>query len=759
MVNTETIKVAFSKQGQLYRNLYCAECNYIDRSDILFLKADAYCKKNVKFFHMQKHATREAFLEYVSQNCEMKYRLPGSTSLSAVTSNICFESKKVIDYCSYGSPKEQEMQCNGYSAPVIALLSNNKEGVYKNIHCAQCQGYSVIRYSCPGVRSHRTPSSMAILADFTSSSDVLEDECQVGYVFDRVTKTCREIFCPPMFKKVNNVCSPTSTVNPKTQMLPDGPLLYQVIITVSSDISGMNTSLHDNLKAQIMRGIYDKKQHFNKSIPMKVKENCFSDMIKYRLPYDTNMHAQQTDEACLVIDIDSSIIQNHMLSFAGVLEKAFGSLQAIVNATALIFVNHDIFTAYSCPKGVAKRYHGEDIQIVNETVRIDEMIFDMSNILMGIGMTDLEKNRTIISPFWVTVCKLDLHDCPMVSFFFEEYVKTNNSVLLKDSGLLLNETDFFINNGTILICLKKLNFLLVEQYMFFTSSEIQGWMTMIGSSLSIFCLFITLIVYSLLSSLRTLPGKCIIGLSFSLLCAQLLLQLNIHFTAIRLLCKALAISLHFFWLASFTWMSILAFDISQTFADNAQLKSEVQKSLLFKKYAILSIILPTLFVTACVIIDILTDLPFQYGGTKACWIGGNTALLYSFGIPVAVAIFLNISFFLRALCGIIKATKIAKQATKDKSNNNQLLLYTKIASLMGFTWVFGFLAALTKVQELWYIFIAFNSLQGVFISISFTFTRRVLRLIKQKLGPQTNDSQNGNTGVTSLSRSSQNEKH
>ena len=61
------------------------------------------------------------------------------------------------------------------------------------------------------------------------------------------------------------------------------------------------------------------------------------------------------------------------------------------------------------------------------------------------------------------------------------------------------------------------------------------------------------------------------------------------------------------------------------------------------------------------------------------------------------------------------------------------LIMFQIASLMGFTWIFGYIAAFTDVEALWYIYIILNSLQGVFIFISFICNRRVGLLWSKKL--------------------------
>ncbi|RWS01256.1 hypothetical protein B4U79_11195 [Dinothrombium tinctorium] len=49
---------------------------------------------------------------------------------------------------------------------------------------------------------------------------------------------------------------------------------------------------------------------------------------------------------------------------------------------------------------------------------------------------------------------------------------------------------------------------------------------------------------------------------------------------------------------------------------------------------------------------------------------------------------------------------------------------------MGFTWDFGFIASFNGIAFLWYPFIIFNGLQGVFIFLSFSFKRKTYESIK-----------------------------
>ena len=88
--------------------------------------------------------------------------------------------------------------------------------------------------------------------------------------------------------------------------------------------------------------------------------------------------------------------------------------------------------------------------------------------------------------------------------------------------------------------------------------------TYIGGGLSVFGLLMLLAVYSWFSELRNLPGKIVMSLSGALLIYQVCFFLTGQ-TERRGVCSAVAIVLHYFLLASFTWMSVMAFEVARTF--------------------------------------------------------------------------------------------------------------------------------------------------------------------------------------------------
>ena len=97
-------------------------------------------------------------------------------------------------------------------------------------------------------------------------------------------------------------------------------------------------------------------------------------------------------------------------------------------------------------------------------------------------------------------------------------------------------------------------------------SAVLIYVTFTGTLLSIISLCFLLCVYFCFTELRNLPGKCLISLSVALLCYQaVFLGAAVKPRKVDALCKVVAIFLHFFLLAAFSWMSVMAFDTASTF--------------------------------------------------------------------------------------------------------------------------------------------------------------------------------------------------
>ena len=100
--------------------------------------------------------------------------------------------------------------------------------------------------------------------------------------------------------------------------------------------------------------------------------------------------------------------------------------------------------------------------------------------------------------------------------------------------------------------------------------NIQGYLTVIGLSLSIMCLLAVVMTYIRFKTLRTVPGLVLLSLSISLLAYQSTLLVSSFVTLRTAGCKTVAILLHFMILNSFAWMTAMSYDVSKTFSQNGK---------------------------------------------------------------------------------------------------------------------------------------------------------------------------------------------
>ncbi|XP_011668512.2 adhesion G-protein coupled receptor G2-like [Strongylocentrotus purpuratus] len=308
------------------------------------------------------------------------------------------------------------------------------------------------------------------------------------------------------------------------------------------------------------------------------------------------------------------------------------------------------------------------------------------------------------------------------------------------SGDVINPAEYVsLGDGTIRACqFLRQNGTVNETtiYSFFRYSPTQTTLSLAGTTLSLASLFITLVCYITFPTLRRLvSNQLIMAFCGTLFVAQCLFLFGGMASSVsQNLCRTLAAFLHFFWLSVFTLSSSIAFDLRRTFGSNKTIRVSTASRKVLLLYIAVATGIPLLIVVISLILSVFIgdDIDLHYGNELACWVGGGKANLVVFGVPVVVLLAFNFSCFIDTIRGISHSKRDSMtlhEGTENRSNHQELLkIAIKISSLMGFTWLFGFVAAFSKHQAVWYIFIILNSLQGVYIFLAFAATRRVFDL-------------------------------
>ncbi|XP_013780544.1 uncharacterized protein LOC106464918 [Limulus polyphemus] len=350
----------------------------------------------------------------------------------------------------------------------------------------------------------------------------------------------------------------------------------------------------------------------------------------------------------------------------------------------------------------------------------------------------------------------DFLSCIKVSFDEGEYIFLNNqSIYIPKYDHVYNKSFYVVRKRSILVCADYLNRTSEQEKKF---SIYMGYISLIGLGISIICLLLHFVVFLVIPDLHNFAGRNLLSLASALFCAYccfIIGQLNI---LSPLKCTVVAILTYYFFLASFLWMNTLAFDVWRTLriATQELRVSSGNKWPKFIGYSLYSWLSPVLLVIVAIIIEQLEYVPENYKpgfGIYHCWFGHKRALSLFFAAPLGLVMLANVILFVWS-ARMIVTTSSNITGNQMKSNRKNFRLYSRLALLMGLTWIIGLLAGYLDNEILWYVFIFLNTLQGLFIFIAFSCIPKVRTILQARFisvlpKVSTSRSQSINSGISS----------
>ena len=207
-------------------------------------------------------------------------------------------------------------------------------------------------------------------------------------------------------------------------------------------------------------------------------------------------------------------------------------------------------------------------------------------------------------------------------------------------------------------------------------------------------------------------------------------------------CFVLAVFMFYFYLSSFFWMLNIAFDVALTLKQatvDLRIAAGPQWGKFFL-YSLVGWLIPALFVSCAVVIDLndFQEVPEVYkpgfGGSNIglCWFSSRSALLIYFVIPFFVIMVLNIFFFLSSAFLVYNSTKSSANITTSGPKIN-FYLYLRLSTLMGLSWISGLIAGWLDIEQIWYVFLVLSTLQGFFILIFFSCTKKTIASVRMRV--------------------------
>lgn len=261
---------------------------------------------------------------------------------------------------------------------------------------------------------------------------------------------------------------------------------------------------------------------------------------------------------------------------------------------------------------------------------------------------------------------------------------------------------YHLTNFALLMDLHGIGFSISETHQTALSyiSYIGGALSILGCVLSLFTF-----EYFRLTSDRVRIHE---NLAISIILVQLIFLIGINRKDSPVMCKTVAILLHYAMMSMFCWMLVegihLYIVLVKVFRTGSHLK----------KYALIGWGLPL------IIVGIPVGLAFQdYGQGSMCWMTGSS-LLILFVPTVALVILLNTIVLAIVIRVMLRSFRSSHRAIAEETSAIRVGLKATavLLPLLGLTWTFGFLsidACSTLIFT--YIFTILNCLQGLFFFV------------------------------------------
>ncbi|KAG5848022.1 hypothetical protein ANANG_G00132440 [Anguilla anguilla] len=199
------------------------------------------------------------------------------------------------------------------------------------------------------------------------------------------------------------------------------------------------------------------------------------------------------------------------------------------------------------------------------------------------------------------------------------------------------------------------------------------------------------------------------NLCASLFIAELIFLIGIDMTQPRLGCAIIAGLLHFLFLSAFSWLCLESVQLYLSLVEVFESQGSRRKY-----YYVSGYLIPAIVVGVSAAID-----RHSYGTETACWLRVDNHFIWSFIGPVTLIITLNVVFLVLSLVKLLKSSSSLKPDSSRMENIRSWVLGAfALLCLLGLTWSFGLFFINESSVVMAYLFIVFNTLQGVFI---FTF--------------------------------------
>ncbi|XP_018589829.1 adhesion G protein-coupled receptor L2 isoform X6 [Scleropages formosus] len=242
--------------------------------------------------------------------------------------------------------------------------------------------------------------------------------------------------------------------------------------------------------------------------------------------------------------------------------------------------------------------------------------------------------------------------------------------------------------------------------------------TRVGIIISLVCLAISIFTFCFFRGLQSDRNTIHKNLCINLFIAELIFLIGINMTESRIGCSIIAGILHFFFLASFTWMCLEGIQLYLMLVE--VFESEYSRK---KYYYVSGYLVPAIIVGVSAAVDYRS-----YGTKNVCWLRVDNHFIWSFIGPVTFIITLNLIFLVITMYKMVKHTTSLKPDSSRLENIKSWVIGAfALLCLLGLTWSFGLFFLNESSVVMAYLFTIFNTFQGMFIFIFHCLLQKKVR--------------------------------
>ncbi|XP_062595893.1 uncharacterized protein LOC134257267 [Saccostrea cucullata] len=667
------------------------------------------------------------------------------------------ETKDIITSCEKTKVNVQEYAEEACGKlPTVQMASN-----YKNIFCERCNGYAlrndkIGRFHPFPPRMGYHPNFFVPRMDFIPGSHGFYDTIAGrNRKMERMTYF-RTIFALNVY--TNNVpqeqyksCPPdhqqTTLKNDcKNKTCYPGKILQNYsCVSLLKQIKNLRLVLYfwmhqtDNGSRPITLHAWRILQLLQFTIYQKIKSitNSTSSVELEETILLSNKPCQQRDitglkvYAQLVIFINGYVnrleIEQNLLNFSNSLQYfVFDSLTYEFKLSQVLFTPVFPFFLQKCLLTDDMR-HGKNSRNLQNSWSVGSSWLTKTSMDGG--------NRTLASSVYRKTYVNKLLLCQQVFLYPSEYVYNSATETLKirEMDLTLPKDKFLLDaDNSVRVCADELTKTFKTKRSIENNSNLLlPWITFICILISLICLSVTLIIYCLFSTLRTLPGLNNMCLIISLFFAQTMTIARPYALAIHSVAIVPSITLHFSWLSVFFWLQICSFHMFRVFTSKTHIiKSERENTCIFIKYACYAYCFSGLIVLSHIIVNLVISNGHRTGyENRNNLVNDRIAFIVTVISPMVLICFSNSIFFVVTVHHI----HTTPHAQKNRKPAVDVWVYVKLFCLTGLSWIFQVVDSFLSLSFLSYVVAILNGLQGLFLFLSLVCNGRVLRLCcKQK---------------------------